>query len=112
MNKELIDCYITLPMVINVFKQDQEQFKKFKMRGLYLDLLDAAIDKASQDFYELKSDMISKYHLDVKRIGQTTYSVNGEVIEYSAAELKELTSELMSEYLQSVEFERKQRVWE
>jgi len=111
MNKELIDRYITLPMVINVFKQDQEHFKKFKMRSLYLDLLDAAIEKASQDFYELKSDMISKYHLDVKRIGKTTYNVNGEVIEYSAEELKEMTSELMDEYL-SVDVEDKQRGWE
>src|SRR5699024_10418850 len=110
MNKGLIDRYITLPMAINVFKKDQERFKKFKMRGLYLDLLDAAIDKASQDFYELKGKLISENHLDVKKIGRLQFSVNGDVVEYSAEELKGITSQLMSEYL-TVDFERKQRVW-
>lgn len=110
MHKKLIDRYITLPMAINVFKQDQNYFSKFKMGNIYLDWLDAAIEKASQDFYELKSDMISKYHMNVKRIGQTTYSVNGDVVEYSAEELKEMTSELMGGYL-DVEFEEKQREW-
>lgn len=110
MERKLIDRYITLPMAINVFKQDQDYFSKFKMGNIYLDWLDAAIDKASEDFYELKSDMISKYNLSVKRIGQTAYSVNGEVIEYSAEELKEMTSELMDEYL-SVDVEDKQRGW-
>lgn len=111
MERKLIDRYITLPMAINVLKQSQDYFSKFKMGNIYLDWLDAAIDKASEDFYELKSDMISKYHLDVKRIGQTTYSVNREVIEYSAEELKELTRKIMEYYLKSSEVFRKSRLW-
>ncbi|WP_029265663.1 hypothetical protein [Virgibacillus alimentarius] len=112
MNKNLIDKFIAMPLAVTVFKQDQNQFKSFKMRNLYLDKLDAVIDRMEKDFYSLKQTLISKYHLDVKVIDQCTYNVNGKVIEYTPEEMKLMTSEVMHEYLFKVkEFERKERIW-
>ncbi|HLR69511.1 MAG TPA: hypothetical protein VK105_20680 [Virgibacillus sp.] len=113
MNKNLIDKFIALPLAINVFQQDQERFKSFKMGNLYLDKLDAVIDQLKEDFYALKKEFISKHHMDIKRIDQCTYNVNGKVIEYTPGELKLLTTGVMREYLHKVvEFEEKVRLWE
>lgn len=111
MDKKLIDRYIALPMAINVLKQDRQEFKKFTMGPAYLALLDPAIEKATQDFYELKKDMISKHHVDIKRIGKLQYKVNGEIVEYTADEIKKLSEEIMNEYFGSVEIKEEVTPW-
>lgn len=111
MHKELIDRYIALPMAINVFKQDREEFKKFKMGPVYLTLLDPAIEKATQNFYELKKDMISKHHIDIKRIGNLQYKVNDKIVEYTSGELKKLSENIMNEYFGSVEVREEVTSW-
>lgn len=86
MDKKLIDRYIALPMAITVLKQDREEFKKFKMAPVYKRLMDPVIEKASSDFYELKRDIISKHHLDIKKFDGLRYTVNGEIVEDIAEE--------------------------
>jgi len=111
MDKKLIDRYIALPMAINVLKQDRQEFKKFMMGPAYLTLLDPAIEKATQDFYELKKDMISKHHVDIKRIGKLQYKVNGEIVGYTADQLKKLSEDIMNEYFKSVEIQDQVVSW-
>src|SRR5699024_7416915 len=111
MDKKLIDRYLALPMAINVLKQDRQEFKKFMMGPAYLTLLDPAIKKATQDFYELKKDMISKYHIKIKRIGKLQYKVNGEIVEYTSDELKKLSEAIMNEYFSSVEVQDEAVPW-
>jgi len=111
MDKKLIDRYIALPMAISVLKQDREEFKKFTMGPVYLTLLDPAIEKATQDFYDLKKDMISKHHVDIKRIGKLQYKVNDEIIKYTADQLKKLSENIMNEYFGSVEVQEEIKPW-
>ncbi|MUV39495.1 hypothetical protein JNUCC1_03373 [Lentibacillus sp. JNUCC-1] len=111
MDKQTIDKFITMPMAINILKQDQEQFKKFKMQNVYLDKLDAIIERLVNDFYQLKKDMISKHHSEVKKISSLKYKVDGEIIEYTADEIKALVSRLLRQYMFTVEAEEKERMW-
>lgn len=111
MDKKLIDRYIALPLAINVMKQDRQEFKKFMMGPAYLTLLDPAIEKATQDFYELKKDMISKYHLDIKKLDSLRYNVNSEIVEYTSDELMKLSEGIMNEYFGSVEIQDEVVSW-
>lgn len=104
MNQDIINRYIAIPLAIKVFKQDQKEFQDFRIGNLYLDLLDCIIDQLKNDFLQLKKEMYSKYHLDIKYLGNQNdvekYKVNNkDIIEYTPAELKALTRNIMEEYL-------------
>ncbi len=113
---DLVLRFITMPMAIQVFKQDKEQFRKSKAQAVYLDLIDSILEKLQEDFNQLKSDMYTKYHLDVKSLGKSEgkvkYSVNKQVIEFTPDELRDKTEELMREYLVNVELKSWERVWD
>lgn len=111
-NHELVEKYIALPLAIKNFERDKELFKQFTMGNLYLDVIDATIKDLKEDFYILKHTMKYKHGLHVRKLSPLKYTVNGEPIKYTSKELKEMTSNLMSEYLQRVKFERKERMWE
>ncbi|WP_096271769.1 hypothetical protein [Paucisalibacillus globulus] len=106
-------------MAIKVFEQDKKEFQKFKIGILYLDLHDNLIEQLKNDFLELKMKMYSQHHLDVKYMGKhdnkERYSINNtEIVEYTPAELKELTSSMMEEYIYKDKtriFKRKERVY-
>lgn len=107
MNKYLINKYITIPMAISVIKQDKEHFNPSKFNYVYQDLLDTAIKRMEQDFRKLQP----KFYNAVTHLDGTRYNVNGEIIEYTPDELKELTTETMKEYFKgSVEW--KEHIWE
>lgn len=111
---ELIKKYIAYPLAVTVFKQDKDKFNDFKLGNLYLDMLDSIIERMQQDFYQLKAELLSKHHIDVQRIEVGKYKINGKIVEFTAEELKELTNQLMSEYLygdKAAEFKRQERVW-
>lgn len=116
MNKDIVLRFITMPMAIKVFKQDKEQFSKSKVNILYYDLIDSILDKLEKDFNQLKADMFTKYHLDLKYLGEYSgvlkYTVNKEVVEFKPEELKVKTEELMREYIVKVDLKRKDRIWE
>lgn len=111
--KDLVLRFIAMPMAVQVFKQDKEQFRKSKAQAVYLDLIDSVLEKLQEDFNQLKSDMYTKYHLDVKSLGKSEgkvkYSVNKQVIEFTSDELKNKTEELMREYLANVELKSWER---
>jgi hypothetical protein len=101
-------------MAITIFKQDIEKFKKVKLGNLYQDMLESIIERMQEDFYKLKDELRSRYRIDVQRLENGKYKVNDEVLEYTSEELKEFTSQLMSEYLygdKAAGFERKDRAW-
>lgn len=110
-NYELAKKYIVLPLAIKNFERDKELFKHFTMGNLYLDVIDATIKDLKEDFYILKHTIKYKHGLHVRKVSALKYTVNGNVIKFTSKELKEMTSQLMSEYLQKVKFERKQRMW-
>jgi hypothetical protein len=105
--------YIALPLAITVIKQDKEKFEEFKLGNIYLDLLDSIIEEMHRDYLEIKALMYSKYHIDIKKIDNKTYKANNEVYEFTPEELKEMSSQIMSEYLngeKAKKFERKERI--
>lgn len=118
MDRDIINRYIAIPMAIKVFQQDQKEFQKFKIGNLYLDLLDSIIEQLKSDFLELKKEMYSFYHIDIKYVGRfdnvEQYKVNNRtIIEYTPGELKELTREIMEGYIygdKAKPFERKERI--
>lgn len=110
--KDLILRFITMPMAVQVFKKDKEQFRKSKAQAVYFDLINSVLEQLKNDFNQLKADMYSVHHLDVhhldvKHLGKSNdkvrYSVNKQVIEFTPEELKYKTEELMREYLANVE---------
>lgn len=112
--EELIKRYITMPMAITVFKQDLEKFNEFKLGNLYLDMIESIIDRMTKDYLELQRKMYTKHHIDIKKIEKGKYQVNGEIMEFTSDELKDMTNQLMSEYLygdKAGDFERKDRMW-
>lgn len=118
MKQRIINQYITMPMAIKVFEQDKKKFQQFKIGNLYLDLLDSLIEQLKNDFLELKKEMYDYHHLDVKYLGnhnnKERYKINNkEIVEYASAELKELTSSIMEEYIYKAKnspFKRKERI--
>lgn len=65
MEKTILD-FIILSLALKVFRRDQKAFKDFKMWNLYLDKLDAVINQLQQDFNNVKKELITKYHIDVR----------------------------------------------
>ena len=118
MDKEVVNKYIALSLAIKVFRKDKEIFADFKFGNLYQDELDAVIDLLQNDFNELKREMYTVHHLDVKYLGkhdnEVRYAVNNEVITYSPEDLRKMTEQVMEEYLfgeKATEFERTSRTW-
>ncbi|MEN2464701.1 hypothetical protein [Ornithinibacillus sp. JPR2-1] len=111
---ELIKKYIAYPLAVTVFKQDLERFKSFEVGNLYMDMVESIIERMHKDYYELKADLISNHHIDIRRLEVGKYQINKEVVEFTSDELKKMTEELMSEYLyrdKASGFERQERVW-
>lgn len=111
---DLIKNYIAYPFAVTVFKQDKGKFREFKLGNLYLDMLDSILERMHQDYYKVKAELLSKHHIDVQHLEIGKYKINGEIVEFSPEELKQMTNQLMSDYLygdKAQEFERQERVW-
>lgn len=115
---DVIDRFIATSLAIKVFKRDQKLFEDFKMGDVYLDKTDATIDKLYEDFNNLKREMYTVHHIDIRKLQDTIYLVKSrdknEVREYTAEQLKNMTSEVMEEYLivdKAVPHIRKNRRW-
>ncbi|GAB3051650.1 hypothetical protein [Virgibacillus ainsalahensis] len=114
MNKTIIKKYIAIPMAIKVFRQDQEKFKSYKIGNVYLDKLDAVINQLQHDLNNIKKQMYTVHHINIKRIDKSKYKVNNEIIEFTPDELREMTKKIMQEYLygdEASDFETKERMW-
>ncbi|WP_200416429.1 hypothetical protein [Virgibacillus salexigens] len=114
MNKTLIKKYIAIPMAIKVFSQDLEKFKSYKMRNVYLDKLDAVIDQLQNDLNDIKKQIYTVHHINVRRIDKCKYKANNEIIEFTPDEMREMTKVVMQEYLygsEASEFQAKERMW-
>jgi hypothetical protein len=113
MELELIKKYIAMPMAIKVFQQDLHTFREFSIGNLYLDMVESIIVRLEKDFYKLKSELISEHHIDVRKLSNGKYKANNEVYDFTPEELKEMTSQVMSDYLygdKAKKFERKERI--
>lgn len=105
-------------MAVKIFRADRENFIKSKVGNVYQDMLDSCIERMEKDFFKIKREMFSKYHLDIRYLGKENnivrYKVNNEVIKYTSEELKEMTSQIMKQYLygnKAEPFKVKNRIW-
>ncbi|MGM0940374.1 MAG: hypothetical protein ACQEWU_05300 [Bacillota bacterium] len=109
--KQLIQDFITLPMAIKVYEQDKKLVEDFYMANIYISMIDANIERLRQAQIETKKKMYTNYHVDVKRVGKTSYKwlSRGEsgIIEYTPDELREMTKNIMGRYIYSTEFKVK-----
>lgn len=110
--RDLVLRFIAMPMAIKVFQDDKENFRPSKVNVLYYDLIDSILVQLESDFRQLKADMYSKHHLDIKQIGKTKYTINKEVIEFTPGELRHKTEEIMREHLANVDFKSQGRAWD
>ncbi len=108
MNKELINKYIAIPLAISVLRLDRDEFKNFKNKNIYLDMVDSAIEKLEKDFYELRRIM---HHTHIKRMSALQYLVDGHTIKYTADELKEMTEDVMQEAISSMQLKEFNKGW-
>lgn len=105
--KTIIEQFITLPLVLKVFKRDQKYFTNFKMKNVYLDKLDAAIEATQSDLNRVKQDLYMNHHIRVTKMkseqGRTSYQWKGPrdegVLTYSSEELRSMTETAMEYYL-------------
>src|SRR5690625_1228046 len=112
MNQYLISKFIALPIAISNLKQDKEHFASFKFGDVYIAKLDAVIKEMEKDFYKLKSELITKHHIEIRKIDRYSYSVNGEVIEYTPDQLKDMTEQVMKKYFnKDVNFNTDNKPW-
>lgn len=101
-----------MPMAIRVLKQDVESFRAFEIGSLYMDLAESIISRLEDDFLTLKAELYSVHHIEVRRLGNGKYKANNEILEFTSEELKEMTREVIEEYLMNTkEIERKSRPW-
>nr|WP_026681321.1 hypothetical protein [Priestia megaterium] len=109
--KQLIQDFITLPMAIKVYEQDKKLVEDFYMANIYISMFDANIERLKKEFIETKKKMYTNYHVDVKRVGKTSYKwlSRGQsgIIEYTPDELREMTKNIMGRYIYSTEFKVK-----
>lgn len=81
------------------------------MANIYISMIDANIERLRQAQIETKKKMYTKYHVDVKRVGKTSYKwlSRGQsgIIEYTPDELREMTKNIMGRYIYSTKFEVK-----
>ena len=111
----LVLRFITFPMAVQVFKQDKDQFQKSKVYIIYFNLIDSILEKMQEDFNQLKAEMYSKHHLDVRYLGKENgmvkYTINKEEIGFSPNELRDNTEKLMREYLINAEIKSEELIW-
>ncbi|WP_339227848.1 hypothetical protein NSQ77_20040 [Oceanobacillus sp. FSL K6-2867] len=100
---DLVNQFIATSLAIKVFRRDKELFADFKFFELYQAKLDKIIEVLVQDFNNLRKDMYTVHHIDIKKISGTKYRIRGkekiEVIEYTPEQLKQMTSTIMNDYL-------------
>lgn len=101
--KKVIHNSILLPLAIKVLKHDSEHFKDFKMNNVYLGKLDSSIKQLQEDMNEIKGLMYTKFHVNIKQTGSCSYSwgsrYDSGVITYTPYELKDMTSDIVRQYL-------------
>ena len=101
--KKIIHNFILLPLAIKVLKHDRQHFLDFKMRNVYLGKLDSSIMQLQKDIIVTKKLMYTKYHVDVKQVGNVSYKWECQndsgVITYTPDQLKAMTTDVVKQYL-------------
>ena len=100
-DKKIVDKYITFPFVIENMENDLKFFKGLKMGLRIIEELnlESVLQKIKGDYYLLKNLMRVKHGLDVRKISTLQYVVNGVKTKYTSKEVKNMTEQLMMEYI-------------
>ncbi|API90984.1 hypothetical protein J32TS6_28990 [Virgibacillus pantothenticus] len=110
--KQLAADFIAMPLAKAAFRHDQQYFDGLHDPDFYLDFTDEAIRLIQMDLSATKEQLYTKYHLDIKRIGKTTYKWKHKnksgVWSYTPEQLKDMTVRVCKRYLfKAVGFEQK-----
>ncbi|TMN20806.1 hypothetical protein FFL34_00780 [Lentibacillus cibarius] len=114
-----MEKYIALPIALKVFRHDYKEFAKFKTANVYLNKIDAVIEHMRNDYFGIKKQLITIYHTEIRYIGKTSDVVKYRwrkgnecgVTEYTSEQLKDMTSEVMQNYLINTQSDIKERPW-
>ncbi|WP_163531457.1 hypothetical protein [Halobacillus ihumii] len=120
--RELLVKAIILPLVLKVTQQDKKHFQDFKMRNVYLDKLDIVIESVQMDLNQVKSEMYSVHHIDLKPLPQEgeefkyqwRTSQQKGLLTFTSDQLREHTKNIMKEYFygsSAREHNQKERGW-
>ena len=98
---------VILPLVLKVFQRDKKLFQGFKTRNVYLDKLDVVIESVQTDLNQVKQQMYSVYHIDLKPLNQEGEEWKSQwktsqqtgIMTFTPDQLREHTKNLMKEYL-------------
>lgn len=118
MATHIIEKFIGIQLAIKNIRRDKVEFEPMKFNYLYQDMLDSALERLEKDFYDIKSELISNHQIEVKYLDKNERLVrymvkcknDNKIIEFSPIDLKELTSNVMKEYLNG-EIKWKTHVW-
>nr|AMP54092.1 hypothetical protein [uncultured bacterium] len=96
--------FIVIPIAMKVLQHDMKVFQSFKTYRIYESLINSTIA-------EMQRDLSKIGYKKVKRVSKTKYQINGDMVEFSPYELRQMTSEIVREYFHSVEVEFKEKAW-
>lgn len=108
---QLIKEYIILPMAIKTLHHDRELFKGRNALNIYWSMVDHVIDQIEQRHNDVKRQLITDYKIRVKAYKDGSvrkYVAGDKTFEYTADQLKDMTTALIRTYLQgkrATEFE-------
>lgn len=104
-----------MPLAINVLKHNRKlQDENLRIPTPYLNLNDSIMAQIKKDFYQLKKNIISVHHLDIRKKEGNKYTVNDEIVEFTADELREGTKQVIESYMygeNAVTVEDKEYPW-
>jgi len=111
--RSLLHQYILLDLAVKSLQQDYKRAEYFKMKLVFLPLLDALLKNLRKDYFQLKRQLaqqqirvvgwhrIDEYFSDV----QIATAGNDEVLRYANQALKTQVEELLLQQLQNHSFE-------
>ncbi|MGE7111889.1 aconitate hydratase [Lysinibacillus sp. NPDC047702] len=111
--RSLLHQYILLDLAVKSLQQDYKRAEYFKMKLVFLPLMDALLKNLRKDYFQLKRQLaqqqirvvgwhrIDEYFSDV----QIATAGNDEVLRYANQALKTQVEELLLQQLQNHSFE-------
>lgn len=100
---ELIKEYIILPIAIKTLQHDRELFKGRNALNIYWSKINYVIEQMQQRHNDIKRQVIGKQKMRVnayKKDDKRVYVAGDQTHEYTADQLRDMTTALISTYLQ------------
>ena len=99
---QLIKEYIILPMAIKTLQHDRELFKGRNALNIYWSKIDHVMDQMQRRHNEVKRQLITDYKIRVSAYKDGSvrkYVAGGKTFEYTADQLKDMTTAIIRTYI-------------